>query len=99
MLKERTFLGRIFAHLRHIELKSYIKQVRTNEGTLKEEPKTEEEQISELVRNMEQTRVNVNIDSEFGLPYGMGFDQMIKDKADLLKNNKFYNNLQMDLLV
>jgi len=33
------------------------------------------------------------------LPYNFGFDHIIKKKADLINNKKFYNNKMMDNLV
>lgn len=48
------------------------------------------------MKDMQTQKVNINIDPDFGLPYGFGFDKIIKDKADVMKNNKFYNNMMMD---
>lgn len=39
------------------------------------------------------------MDPELGLPYGMGFDKIIKERADIFQNNKFYYNQMMDQLV
>ena len=97
--KEKKVLGRIFAHLKQIELREFIKTVRKNEGTLKEEEKTEDQKVTDLVRNMESSRIDLDVDPDFGLPYGMGYDQIIKEKADVFVNNKFYNNIMMDQLV
>jgi hypothetical protein len=38
-------------------------------------------------------------DDEFKLPYGLGFDTVIKKKTDLVDKQKFYNNRVMDELV
>lgn len=39
------------------------------------------------------------VEDEFQLPYGLGFDDLIKQKADLVNNKKFENNKLMDNLV
>ena len=33
------------------------------------------------------------------MPYNFGFDNVIKKKADLINNKKFYNNRMMDNLI
>ena len=42
---------------------------------------------------------DVKIEDEFNLPYGFGFDYVIKEKMDLINNKKFQNNRLMDDLV
>ena len=42
---------------------------------------------------------NIVIDNELNLPFGLGFDQIIKDKKDFIANNKYHNNQVMDELV
>jgi hypothetical protein len=39
------------------------------------------------------------VDEEFNLPFGFGYDHIIKEKGDLMNNKKFYNNIMMDQLV
>jgi hypothetical protein len=39
------------------------------------------------------------IEDEFNLPFGFGFDHIIKEKADKINNQKFKNNKLMDDLV
>lgn len=39
------------------------------------------------------------MDDQFQLPYGAGFDQIIKKKAELIDSQKLENNVQMDALV
>lgn len=53
------WLGRIFAHFRYIELQNFIKKVRENEGTLKKETKSEEEEIDEMMQQMESASINI----------------------------------------
>jgi hypothetical protein len=38
-------------------------------------------------------------DDQFKLPYGVGFDHVIKKRADLIDKQKFWNNRVMDELV
>lgn len=35
------------------------------------------------------TSQDVKIEDEFNLPYGFGFDYVIKEKMDLINNKKF----------
>ena len=42
---------------------------------------------------------SLKVDQELHLPYGLGFDQIIKEKTDLISNKKFHNNRVMDELV
>lgn len=41
----------------------------------------------------------VKIDDEFHLPYGFGYDQIIKERADVINDKRFLNNRVMDQLV
>ena len=41
----------------------------------------------------------LDIDDTFKLPYGYGFDQVIKKKIDMIDKQKFKNNKVMDELV
>lgn len=41
----------------------------------------------------------IKIEKEFALPYGFGYDHIIKDKIEAINNKKFSNNLLMDELV
>ncbi len=38
-------------------------------------------------------------DDQFKLPYGVGFDHIIKKRADMIDKQKFWNNRVMDDLV
>ena len=42
---------------------------------------------------------NIKIDSESKLPHGFGFDDIVKERADLLNDRKLRNNQLMDQLV
>ena len=40
----------------------------------------------------ESNLFKVNVDEEFNLPYGFGFDYIIKEKGELINNKKTLNN-------
>jgi len=42
MMTERATTGRLWAHIKHIEMKNTIRRIRKQEGTLKEEEKSVE---------------------------------------------------------
>lgn len=98
MKTERAMTGRLFAHFRLNDLRKYIRDIKIQEGTVKDKTDEHEEMI-QLLRRSTYVSKDIDIDPQFGLPYGFGYDDIIKEKTDLIKNNKFYNNRKMDELV
>ena len=97
---ERQRAGRLWAHFKHIEMRDQVKSMRANEGTLREESVDEAEVLQQVMKEAKQdTMQEVKIEDEFNLPYGFGFDYVIKEKMDLINNKKFQNNRLMDDLV
>jgi hypothetical protein len=64
--------------------------MRTNEGTLREEAVDEEGALQQMMKEAKRDTIQeVKIEDEFTLPYGFGFDYVIKEKMDLINNKKF----------
>ena len=98
-MQEKAEHGRLWAHIKHIEMRNHIKKIRKQEGTFKEEL-SEEAQLQEIMKGEKiKMSQSFNIDQELHLPYGFGFDLIIKEKNDLISNKKFHNNKVMDELV
>lgn len=87
--------------MKHVEMKNFIRDVKIKEGSLKKsEYMSEMEQVQDLMKNEKKANLfKANIDEEFNLPYGFGFDYIIKEKGDLITNKKTLNNQLMDELV
>ena len=99
-IEERTRTGRLWAHLKHIEMKNHVRDIRTQEGTIVEEEKSYDEKLVDVLKDQKsETGQSIKIEEEFNLPYGFGFDDIIKEKVDLINNKKFQNNRLMDELV
>jgi hypothetical protein len=100
-MEERSRTGRLLAHIKQVEMKNLITDVKSNEGTLKQDANfTQEDQVNEILNNSKTSNdLKVKVDDEFNLPYGFGFDDVIKEKADMINNKKFKNNQIMDDLV
>jgi hypothetical protein len=100
-MAERSRTGRLLSHMKHVEMKNFIRDVKIKEGSLKKsEYMSEMEQVQDLMKNEKKANLfKANIDEEFNLPYGFGFDYIIKEKGDLITNKKTLNNQLMDELV
>ena len=99
-MAERAETGRLLSHLAHIDMRNHIRDIREQEGTLKDDGLSEAARLTKLLSSQrEEVDVNVKVDQEFNLPYGFGFDYIIKEKADLMGDEKFENNKVMDQLV
>ena len=102
--REKSKLGRLMAHVKHIEMRNNIKEVRTLEGTLPEEAHEtaggENEKVIEILKSEKKSKFPpIKVEPEFNLPYGFGFDHIIKEKIDSINEQKFKNNQIMDELV
>lgn len=104
MRREKSKLGRLMAHVKQIEMRNHIKDVRTLEGTVPEGAQEtvdgEREKVIEILKSEKKAQIPpIKIESEFSLPYGFGFDHIIKEKIDSINDQKFKNNQLMDELV
>ena len=51
-MEEKSRTGRLLAHIKHVEMKNYIKDIKTKEGTLKfDENYTQEDEVTEIIKN------------------------------------------------
>ena len=95
--RDRFMTGRLFAHLRQDELRSAVQEIHDKEtgGAASEDAAFSTTQIKEKGVWVER----FEYDDQFKLPYGVGFDNIIKKKADMIDKQKFWNNRVMDELV
>lgn len=96
-LRERYHYGRLYAHMRQIEMKDNVQSIRNKELGIDEDTKPlnaynikTEKGISFELPEVEDT---------FKLPYGVGYDHVIKEKTDLLNQQKTLNYQAMNDLV
>ena len=92
MMAERASHGRLWAHIKHIEMKNAIRDIKRQEGSLEEE-KDRVAQVNEILKESKSLGGNPEypskIEDEFYLPYGLRYDDVIKKKADLVNDKKF----------
>lgn len=50
MMKEKAQTGRLYSHIKHIEMRNNIRKIRKQEGTL-EEDLTFEEKVHEIMKD------------------------------------------------
>jgi hypothetical protein len=77
-----------------MEMRDHIKEARTQEGKYDPEEDLDPADKAKAILKAEQASElpTVKIDDEFKLPYGFGYDQIIKERADLINDKKFLNN-------
>ena len=83
MKSERSSVGRLYAHLKHNDMKNFIRGIKKKEGSLKEEEESVEKKAERIMIETKQAYFDdIKIDDEFHLPYDLGFDHVIKERAD-----------------
>jgi len=87
----RFYQGRIHTHLKLEQLKEDVANIRDNESVQKSQDTFQGK------RGI--IAPDVQIDDQFLLPYGAGYDHIIKQKAELIDSQKQANNEVMDALV
>lgn len=92
--RERFLTGRLFAHLRQEELKQAVQEIHEKEGDAAE---TDSSKV--LIKEKGVWVDRFEYDDQFKLPYGVGYDTIIKKRADMVDKQKFWNNRVMDELV
>ena len=96
---DRFITGRLYAHLRHEELKQAMQQIKEKEGV---ESSDDNQTFNPPVIESGGSRLKyeaVEYDDTYKLPYGFGYDDYIKKKTDMLNKQKIWNNKVMDELV
>lgn len=103
MQGERAATGRMYAHFKHIEMRNKIMHIRKQEGTYKEQLLTLEEQVERIIKGTDKGEdcggTEINVNDDFMMPFGFGFDHIIKERSDYVNNLKTENNQMMDKLV
>jgi len=101
--KERSRVGRLHAHFKLIEMRKQVEAARIQEGSHDPEAHLDpKEKAAAIMKDDKADRnalPNIKIDSESKLPHGFGFDDIVKERADLLNDRKLRNNQLMDQLV
>lgn len=91
------------AHVKHIDMRNHIRHIRDQEGTLPENAHLVDEEASrvkELLKSEKgQLFPPVTVDGDLNLPYGFGFDKVIKEKKDRVNEKRFRVTQLMDELV
>lgn len=82
-------------------MRKNIKEARTAEGKYNPEVEVDPKDRALAILNAEEPPLfpNIKLDDDFDLPYGFGYDWIIKQKAELIQDRRFYNNKVMDRLV
>ena len=93
--RDRFLTGRLFAHLRNEELKKAVQLIKDKETGADEREGAAARALQERGVWMEQ----LEVDDQFKLPYGVGFDKLIKKRTDMVDRDKLQNNRVMDELV
>lgn len=102
-MREKAQTGRLWAHLKHIEMKNFIRRIKAQEGSLNDENKTISEKVQEIMLEGRKKGAfggsDIRVEDDFKLPFGFGFDEIIQQRADLVNSQKAKNNQIMDDLV
>lgn len=80
--------GRLYAHFKHEQMKSQVQLISDKENTPE-------------VRKHSKKGLGVwanasEVEDTYKLPYGVGYDDLIKEKTDFMNRQKSQNNFVMD---
>ena len=81
--RDRFMTGRLFAHLRQEELRSAVQEIHNKETGASEDAASATSDAS-LIKEKGVWVDRFEYDDQFKLPYGVGFDSIIKKKADMI---------------
>lgn len=91
------------AHVKQIDMRNSIYHIREQEGTLPDDAKRTDDdttRVADILKSEKGQRYPpVQIDDDLNMPYGFGFDGIIKDKKDQANEKKFRVTQLMDELV
>lgn len=90
--------GRLFAHLRQEELKQAVQEIHDKE-TSSSSADAADTLSSSMIKEKGVWVEKFEYDDQFKLPYGVGYDHIIKKRTDNIDKQKFWNNRVMDELV
>ena len=79
-LRDRYMTGRLYSHFKQEEMKQHVQEINDKENDIHSKLQYEKNLYKD--RGMEAP--DIEIDDEFKLPYGMGYDHVIKKKTDMV---------------
>ena len=88
--------GRLYTHLRQEELKNAVQEITDKENVL---TNSRRELDASEIKEKGFWLKHYEYDDQFKLPYGLGYDAVIKKKTDGVDKQKYWNNKVMDELV
>lgn len=94
-LKANANIGRFYAHVKHEEMKHTVESIHKKE----ESEASKGRGRKSLSQSDGYAAPDFEVEDQFKLPYGLGFDNVIKKKADLVNSQKVFNNKVMDDLI
>ena len=99
--QEKSRVGRLYQHFHLIQMRKDIKLARTYEGKYDPEAGLDPSDKAKAILRGEKKDAlpDVKIEDNFNLPFGFGYDNIIKERADMINDKKFLNNQVMDTLV
>ena len=90
--------GRLFAHLRQEELRQAVQDIHEKETSTSSQ-EAADTLSSSAIKEKGVWVDHFDYDDQFKLPYGVGYDHVIKKRTDMIDKQKFWNNRVMDELV
>jgi hypothetical protein len=98
--RERVMTGRLFAHIRQEELKQAVQEINEKEEGGASAAEVDGGASAAAVLKMKGIWVDrFDYDDQFNLPYGVGYDHIIKKKIETVEKQKAWNNKVLDELV
>jgi hypothetical protein len=97
--RERFMTGRLYAHLRHDELRKAVQEIQDKEKDASQQSAEQTINDPNLIKEKGIWLEKFEYDDQFKLPYGVGYDAVIKKRTDMIDKQKFWNNRVMDELV
>lgn len=83
--RDRFMTGRLFAHVRNEELKQAVQNIKDKETGGASDEASAAGTLTERGVWMEK----LEFDDQFKLPYGVGYDKLIKKRTDMVDREKF----------
>ena len=97
--RDRFMTGRLFAHIRQEELRTAVQEIHNKASRIEGDAAFTLGDAAAVIKEKGVQVDKFEYDDQFKLPYGVGFDHVIKKRADNIDKQKFWNNRVMDDLV
>jgi hypothetical protein len=80
----------MYSHIKLIDIRNKVRQIKRQEGTWKKEHDSIEDEVNHILRESTKKKASgdMRVNDDFMLPYNVGFDHIIKEKADHVSNLK-----------